>query len=309
MCISGENEESKSVPDDYKPNEGDKLTDDRINSSSTVHPNVLLRTPVFTPTTRAKTRSGRSVNLGKMEELLVGEMEGYTNIKIHGLRLSVETDFRIWCGLVRVIQESGYRATGDISLPFSAFARICGYDVKRIDNVLRDRIKTSMTRIMTQVVEFSNKDGSSTTLVNLVTKAVLDQKNDLIVITPCPSLWRLYKMDYTTFIKQKVINALPRSELAVCLYMYIQSMPANPGLRSMTRLRERMRLTGEIKSQNRSIMNGLEKLREIGYLKYHIKVNKRDSFLKIDARDPKLKLNDVKNKLKTDDEDDDNPIS
>lgn len=303
MCITNEAQGNSGI-DEFIPQEGDKLTKLNINSSSTVQPNVLLKTPVFTPATRSKVRTGRTVDLGRIEELLVDEMEGYSNIKIHGLRLSVETDFRVWCGVVRVIQDSGYKSEGEITLPFTEFAKLCGYDVRRIDKTLRDRLKKSMTRIMTQVVEFGNKNEDMTTLVHLVSKAVLNTQNDTIKITPCPSLWKLYRMDYTTILKQKVIDALPRSELAICLYMYIQSMPEKPGVRSMTRLRERMRLTGEIKSQNRSIVNGLEKLKEIGYLRYQLVHKKRDTVLRIDARDQKLKLNDVKIQLKTNDEDD-----
>lgn len=312
MCINENNQkpnqERKLDLEDlkkYQPEVGEPLTGFGINSSSTVQPNLLLRTPVFTPTTRTKAKGSRVVDLGEAKELMIGDMEGYEKVRIVGLKLSVETDFKVWCGIVRAIQDSGYTGDGHIELSFVEFAKLCGYQTKRIDAKLRDRIFDSTRRIMTQVVEFSKNGSLSVHMVHLVNEASFDVSKDLVQIKPCSSVWGLYKMDYTAILKQKVFSALSKSELASCLFMYIQSMPKEPKRRSMTRLRERMRLSGEERSQNRSIMTGLEKLKEIGYLKYHMVKGRDDTYLYIDARDQDLTLKDVKNQLEVDEESND----
>jgi hypothetical protein len=66
--------------------------------STSVQPNVLLRTGVFTPV-------GRKVNInsGTMMDLTTDlvnlelcQKEGYDSVTVRGTRLNVETDFKVW---------------------------------------------------------------------------------------------------------------------------------------------------------------------------------------------------------------------
>lgn len=141
-------------------------------------------------------------------------------------------------------------------------------------------------------------------MIHLVSEARYDTQADTITIQPHKSLWQLYKIDYTTILTNRVIDKIPRSETAVCLYMFIQSLPKDPAPISYERIRDRLRLTGVKKEQNRSISNAIKKLIEIGYLKCHTASKDGESYLFVDARNPKLTLSDEKNKLEIDDESD-----
>lgn len=295
---------TKTVDCDRDPEDGDKLTELNMNSSASVHANLLLRTPVFTPSTRTASKSDRKVELNTKGLIQFGDLEGYSNVQMRGVELSVETDFKIWTGIVRTIQDSGYQKDGQITVSFSKFAESCGYKGKRLDRNLRERIDNSLMRIMTQVIRFSSKDNERVAMIHLVSEARYDTQADTITIQPHKSLWQLYKIDYTTILTNRVIDKIPRSETAVCLYMFIQSLPKDPAPISYERIRDRLRLTGVKKEQNRSISNAIKKLIEIGYLKCHTTNKDGESYLFVDARDPKLKFSDENDQLEIDDESD-----
>lgn len=306
VSISRKNTE-KSSASENETLIGDELTSFSINSNSSVHPNILLRAPVFVPSTRSRRKTGRIVELDITEETdeprQIDNADGYRNISIYGARLSIETDFKVWRGIVRVLNEGGYKDEYFVT-SFSKFARLCGFKPKKIDARLRTKISNSLIKIMSQVVSFKTIDGSKHVMLHLLERAAYSVDSDVISLRPDRLLWVIYKMDYKTIISNRVIDALPRSETAVCMYMYIQSLPNGLAPISFERLRARAMLSGEIKEQNRSIREALERLREIGYLKYHLEQKDSDTFLFVDKRDPKLKLNDIENSTKTDDEDD-----
>lgn len=63
-------------------------------------------------------------------ELEIAQAEGYTDIRISGPRLSMETDFKVWVAII--VSFSRYGATiNSIELPFTQFASFAGYPDKR----------------------------------------------------------------------------------------------------------------------------------------------------------------------------------
>ena len=140
-----------------------------------------------------------------------------------------------------------------------------------MNSELRERIGKSLRKIMSQVITFTSNEGKRGKMIHLVEEVEYDEIKDRILITPAKSLWTLYRIDRTTLLKHAILDKLRGSESAACLYVYLQSLPSNAAKISFERLRARLNLGGEIKSQNRSVRLAIEKLSKIGYLTYEIK--------------------------------------
>ncbi|MEL4373184.1 replication protein RepA, partial [Shewanella xiamenensis] len=81
-----------------------------ISSTTSVQPNVLLRTGVFTPVGRRT--NANDVKAQDLSNDLVSldlcQKEGYDLVTVRGQRLNIETDFKVWCGIVLVFSKYGY---------------------------------------------------------------------------------------------------------------------------------------------------------------------------------------------------------
>ena len=121
---------------------GTLLTELDVNSKSTVQANALLRLGVFVPVKRSKRivdGSGESIKAvpsghcfdasDEFRTLQIVKREGYQKIQITGLKLNFDTDFKVWCGIVQVFNQEGYRRDG-VKLPFKEFAKMCGFPSK-----------------------------------------------------------------------------------------------------------------------------------------------------------------------------------
>ncbi|MGR3972955.1 replication protein RepA, partial [Shewanella sp. 1180_01] len=67
-----------------------------------VQPNVLLRTGVFTPVgRRTNPNDVKAQDLSNdLVSLDICQKEGYDLVTVRGQRLNIETDFKVWCGIV-----------------------------------------------------------------------------------------------------------------------------------------------------------------------------------------------------------------
>lgn len=272
--------------------QGNQLSPLDINSNSSVQPNILLRTPIFTPVARRTSTKSRSIDVNELQELEFSRNEGYESVKIIGAKLSIETDFKVWCGIIRVFQDHGYTC-GQITLSFSQFAKNCGFPSKKINKELQERIDKSLNKIMTQVFSFSSRNGNKVKKYHMVQRAEYDVEENTITLTPDPSLWELYSLDHTTLLGLNIIKKLPRQDVAICLYLFIHALPQNPAPVSFQRFRTRLALTASVPEQNRSIKNALDKLIEIGYLKGDFFSKDRERYLLIHSRNRKVKLSDI----------------
>lgn len=275
-----------------------------INKTSTVQPNILLRAPVFTPKRRNDVLNAREVELGKAQDLDLDNVDGYERVVLTGISLSIDTDWRVWRGIVRAMSDTGFTKSA-IELKFTKFANLCGFTSKKVDSELRERIAKSLRKIMSQVITFTSNDGKRGKMIHLVEEVLYDEVDDKVLITPIKSLWSLYRIDRTTLLKHSIMDKLKGSESAACLYVYLQSLPKMAAKISFERLRARLNLGGELKGQNRSVKTAIDKLAKIGYLTYEIKRIDGESYLLVKARDQKLgNLVDVKDKLIEADDDD-----
>lgn len=81
-----------------------------VNSTSTVQPVALMRLGLFVPTLKStgKSKANRKNVTDATEELVqlsIAKSEGYTDVKITGSRLDMDTDFKVWLGIIRSMSD------------------------------------------------------------------------------------------------------------------------------------------------------------------------------------------------------------
>ncbi|MCT8988675.1 RepB family plasmid replication initiator protein [Shewanella phaeophyticola] len=221
-----------------------------INSNASVQPNVLLRTGVFTPVGRRTNISDiKSQDLSQdLVHLDLCKREGYDSVTVRGQRLNIETDFKVWCGIVLVFSKLGY-SSNTVRISFAEFAKDCGYPSRRFDKNLRRQIGESLERIQSQSLSFRRKNTVKAVHTGMLLRAMYDGEEDLVELMADETLWDLYCLDYQVLVNLRILEKLPRAEVAQCLYLYFTSLPNKPHPVSFERLRDRLRLETTKKKQ------------------------------------------------------------
>ncbi|EOC0083297.1 MULTISPECIES: RepB family plasmid replication initiator protein [Cronobacter] len=261
-----------------------------INSSSTVQPVPLMRLGLFVPTLKStsKSKNNRKNITDATEELVqlsIAKSEGYTDVKITGSRLDMDTDFKVWLGIVRSMAEYGVQGSA-LKLTFVEFIKMCGFDSRRSNQKMRDRISNSLFKLASVTLKFQNDTKGWVT--HLVKSASYDVVENVVEIEAEPKLFELYDMDRRVLLRLKAIDALPRKESAQALYTFIESLPQNHAPISMKRLRDRLNLTSSVYTQNHTVRKAMEQLKEIGYLEYTETKRGNSTFFVVHYRNPKL---------------------
>lgn len=266
------------------------------NSKQSIQPKSLLRLGVFVPTVKdGSDPMKRGHSIDATQELcrlstLAGE--GYESISIYGPRLDMDTDFKVWLGIVDALTHNYLDKNGTVRLNFAEFAVSCGITTKRVDSKLKKRFGEALTRIQRtsfQFVKPSSVEGKKIRIdMSLVTTSYYDEGTDEVIIRPNPDLNTLYQSDGKTRLYLKVLKTLARKESAQALYLYLVELPDNFYKIGFDRLRERLQLTSHKGAQNATIKKALEQLEEVGFLKYSIEKVRGDYVLNIISRDKKI---------------------
>ncbi|QFH73133.1 DNA replication protein (plasmid) [Enterobacter sp. E76] len=163
---------------------------------------------------------------------------------------------------------------------------MCGFDSRRSNKKMRDRISNSLFKLASVTLKFQSETKGWTT--HLVQSAYYDINEDIIEIKAEPKLFELYHMDRRVLLRLKAIDALQRKESAQALYTYIESLPQNPVPISMKRMRDRLNLTSNVYTQNHTVRKAMEQLKDIGYLDYTEFKRGRSTYFSVHYRNPKL---------------------
>ncbi|EEA8680654.1 replication initiation protein [Salmonella enterica subsp. enterica] len=267
-----------------------------VNSTSTVQPVALMRLGLFVPTLKStgKSKANRKNVTDATEELVqlsIAKSEGYTDVRITGSRLDMDTDFKVWLGIIRSMSEYGVKKD-TLELSFVEFVKMCGFDSRRSNKKMRDRISNSLFKLASVTLQFQSETKVWTT--HLVQSAFYDINEDIVEIKAEPKLFELYHMDRRVLLRLKAIDALQRKESAQALYTYIESLPQNPAPISMKRMRDRLNLTSNVYTQNHTVRKAMEQLRDIGYLDYTEFKRGRATYFSVHYRNPKLISSTVK---------------
>ncbi|HBC0018034.1 TPA: protein RepA [Enterobacter hormaechei subsp. xiangfangensis] len=259
-----------------------------INEHNSVQPIALMRLGVFVPRPSQGKLDYSVVDASEiMSRLEIARAEGYDDIKIIGPRLDMDTDFKVWIGVIRAFSEYGLSAN-KISLSFSEFADFSGFPGKRKDKKLRQMIHESLLKIRSKSVSFTRrKSASGSYNTGLLKVGYFDADKDIVELEADEKLWELYA-DYRVLLQQYALKALPKKETAQALYTFIESLPKDPAPLSFERIRERLMLTAKVFEQNRLIKKAIQQLIDIGYLQGDVVKQGRENFLLIHKRNPKL---------------------
>jgi len=268
---------------------GNRLTP---TSNSTVQPVALMRLGLFVPTLKRRGSKVESITVDasrELAELEFAQAEGYTDIRITGPRLSMETDFKVWVAII--ISFSRYGAnTNTIDLSFTQFASFAGYPDKEKTTVLRTRIADSLTRLRGTTISLSSKSKKKHTITGLLQRGQYDVEADTIRLEADESLWELYRIDHQVLLQMIVIRKSANKGSAQALYTFIESLPQKPLPLSFSRIKKRLMLTSPDAQQNRTIKKAIEELLRAGYLDATITKKEKEWYLIIHSRNPRCKV-------------------
>ncbi|ELA6946678.1 replication protein RepA [Vibrio parahaemolyticus] len=228
----------------------------------------------------------------ELRMLEICQQEGYDRVVISGRKLNVETDFRVWCGIIKAFSKYGL-SSETIRLPFTEFVRLCNYPAKRVDRTLRRTIDQSLDRIQSKQITLSRtlRDDDSklhTVKTSLIKEATLHEEDGFVELQASAKLWELYAIDHQILISRHVLSRLPRDETAQALYLFLASLPNNPHPVSIERMRQRCQLMNTKSQQNFKIRKAIAKLIDIGYLSGTWGEGKKKDYFFINHRDQKL---------------------
>lgn len=114
----------------------------------------------------------------------------------------MDTDFKVWVGIVYALSNKKLNQDGQLELNFPEFAKYCGIESKRIDRQLKDRFDASLTRIARTNISFIKPipgTGEHITInMHLVESTYYDSSTGTIIIKPNSRLNTLYRVDGTS---------------------------------------------------------------------------------------------------------------
>jgi hypothetical protein len=192
-----------------------------------------MRLGLFVPT--LKSTNNRNNKKGSVidatEELIqleTAKSEGFTDIKITGSRLDMDSDFKTWVGIVRGLADFGDES-GRVEMSITQFAKYCGYPSSRLRKTLREKVLNSLRKIMSATVSFQktletkNEDGSNKIvmkMVHLLNNVDYNEETGIISFEAEKRLKELYQFDHKVLLQLKVIQKLPRKDSTSAVHVY-----------------------------------------------------------------------------------------
>ncbi|EGY9805817.1 RepB family plasmid replication initiator protein, partial [Escherichia coli] len=152
-----------------------------VNSNNTVQPVALMRLGVFVPKPTKKQGENNEIDASSVfSKLEIAQAEGYDNIKITGPRLDMDTDFKVWIGVIYSFSKYGL-SSNTIRLSFQEFAKACGFPSKRLDGKLRNTIHDSLGRLRNKGISFKRgKSARGSYNTGLLKTGYFDFETDVV---------------------------------------------------------------------------------------------------------------------------------
>lgn len=270
--------------------------------NATVQPVALMRLGLFLPSLKRKGKDTGNINIDASKELQSLELaraEGYTDIRISGPRLSMETDFKVWVGIILAFSKYGLNGN-TVELPFSEFATFCGYLPKDKDKSLRTRLADSLARLRGTTIRLSSESDKQGVVSGLLSRGKWDEVKDTMVLIADESLWELYQFDRQVLIQMFILRQLANKGTAQALYTFLESLPEKPIPLSFARIKRRLMLTSPNNQQNRVINKAIDELKAVGYLDGDVVKRDGEWHLLIARRTPRPDIKTVPGGYKAD---------
>nr|WP_276208982.1 hypothetical protein [Salmonella enterica] len=84
------------------------------------------------------------------------EREGYTSAVITGPKLDLDTDFKVWVGVVSAFTHFP-SVNGVITMSFAELARFCDIDSRQVNKRLKERLSRSISKLSSTSIRLPNK--------------------------------------------------------------------------------------------------------------------------------------------------------
>ncbi|AQV28279.1 RepB family plasmid replication initiator protein [Klebsiella variicola] len=268
--------------------------------NATVQPVALMRLGLFLPSLKRKGKDTENISIdasNELQSLELARAEGYTDIRITGPRLSMETDFKVWVGIILAFSKYGLNSS-TIELPFSEFATLCGFSSKDKDKGLRTRLADSLIRLRSTTIKLASEKDRNGVVSGLLSRGKWDEKDDIMELTADESLWELYQFDRQVLLQMFIIRQLANKGTAQALYTFIESLPERPIPLSFARIKRRLMLTSPNNQQNRVINKAIDELKAVGYLDGDVVKKDGEWHLIITRRTPRPDIKAMSEALK-----------
>lgn len=236
--------------------------------------NLFLVAPLFTPCSR------NLKTCDKYREIQIKDQFGYS-VEIHGNRLNMSIDFPIWSHIVRLVMEN---ETNKIKMNYVDFAKILGYSRKDLGKTLKERIKSSLMRLRSQVIATEDLDNDDE-IMGLLDSGTIKNKSKEVIIIVNKKVIELYKHDRFKLIDLEFYNSLD-NEVTKTLFLYYENHSHVVYPIKLSNIKQRLNLVAKNdKEVNRQIKAGHQALVEAGYLdSFEYTITNKEKYIKAKKR-------------------------
>nr|QTX14376.1 DNA replication protein [Klebsiella pneumoniae] len=165
-----------------------------VNSTSTVQPVALMRLGLFVPTLKStgKSKANRKktlqTRLRSLYSCPLPKAKDTLTLRSPVRVLIWTRIFKVWLGIIRSMSEYGVKSD-TTELSFVEFVKMCGFDSRRSNKKMRDRISNSLFKLASVTLKFQSETKGWTT--HLVQSAYYDINEDIVEIKAEPKLFEL----------------------------------------------------------------------------------------------------------------------
>lgn len=229
-------------------------------------PVFFIKSPFFTPSSKNTNR------LQEVRKIKYKNYYGYETVKISGLALNLNLDFKIFSTILKLRDESDENY---ISIDLIDFAELLGNKRKSVSKSTKNALEESFNRLLSQNVSFIKKDDEGDTkkllMHNILNEISICFETNEVEIEFNDKVKDIYEKDkYVQFVNMDTFKTI-KGEVAKALWLFYE---ANSKFTSfpVENIKKRLiLLQKETKEINRQIKKAHDELLSMGYLsKYEI---------------------------------------
>ena len=224
-------------------------------------PVFFIKSPFFTPSSK---NSNRIKELRKIE---LNKFYGYETIKLTGVSLNLNLDFKILAGLLKVRDDID---NNYVSISILDFAELIGHKRNSISKTTKKAIEESFNRLLSQTVSFTAKNSDDhiqkVSMFNIINNIDIDFDAGNIDIDFNEKIINVYQKDkYVQYVNMETFNNI-KGEVAKALWLFYEANSKFTKFK-ISNLEKRLVLKQTKKKEiNRQIKKGHEELKNKGYI-------------------------------------------
>jgi hypothetical protein len=239
-------------------------------------PVFFVKAPVFTPASRNVNRKN------EVRKVELNDYFGYSNVKIKGLPLNINMDFKILSYLLKLRDNCDENI---LEVNILDFAEMLGNKRRAVSKSTKRGMIESFERIVAQTITFSifkennPKDISSSKISNLITNIDTCFDKGTIEVTFNKNIKDIYLNDkFVQLLNMETFGSIT-GEVAKCLWLFYETNSKFVKFKRSHLLSRLQLKQKENKEINRQIKKAHEELQWMGYLTKYDYDKKVDTFI------------------------------